>query len=64
MLVWTQNGYLQKWWLKKGTMIGRIGPISHHLGSLLDGIELTVLRAFVCEVIYFDSQVREILVYK
>ena len=49
---------------RPGAMIGRIGHVSHHLGSLLDTIELTVLCAFLCKVRYFDAQIRETLMYK
>ena len=45
-------------------MIGRIGDVLHHLRSLLGAIELYVLYAFVCRVGYFDSQIRETLLYK
>ena len=34
-----------KWWPKKDATIGRIGLVSHHLGSLLGAIELNVLYA-------------------
>ena len=44
-------------------VIGRIGLVSRHLGSLLGSIGLTVLCAFVCEVGHFDAQIRETLVY-
>ena len=43
--------------------IGWIGPLSHHLGSLLGDIELNVLCAFVCRVGYFDTQIKETLLY-
>ena len=36
-------------------VIGWIGVVSHHLGSLLGAIELTFLCAFVCKVGYFDA---------
>ena len=45
-------------------VIGQIDHLSHHLGSLLRGIELTVLCGFVCRVEYFDAQSRENLPYK
>ena len=45
-------------------MIDWIGVVSHHLRSLLDAIELTVLCASVCRVRYFDAQIRETLLYK
>ena len=41
-----------------------IGHVSHHLGSILGAIELTVLCAFICTVGYFDAQIRETLLYK
>ena len=45
-------------------MIGHIGLVSHHLQSLLGAVELTVLCAFVCKVIYLDAQIRSIMLYK
>jgi hypothetical protein len=45
-------------------VIGWIGHISHHLGSVLSAIELTVLCVFVSIVGYFDDQIRETLLYK
>ena len=36
--------------------VGRIGPISHHLGSLLGVVELTISCAFVCRVGYLVAQ--------
>ena len=41
-------------------MIGQIGHFSHHLGSPLGAIELTVLCAYVCKVKYFDAQNRKV----
>jgi hypothetical protein len=41
---------------RQDAMVGRIGPVSHHLGSLLGAIELTVSCAFVCRVGYLDAQ--------
>ena len=38
------------------TLMGWKGVVSHHLQSLLGGIELTVLCAFICKVGYFDAQ--------
>ena len=37
-------------------MIGRIGHVSHHLGSLLGAIGLTDFWVFMCKVGYFDAQ--------
>ena len=45
-------------------MISRIGLVSQHLQSLLSVIELPILCAFICNVGYFDAQIKEILVYK
>ena len=45
-------------------VIGQIGLVSYHLGSLLGAIEPTILCAFVCIVGYFDAQTRETLVHK
>ena len=42
----------------------QIGVVSHHLRSLLGGLELTVLYAFLYRVGYFDSQIRMTLLYK
>jgi hypothetical protein len=62
------------WWAKKDAVIGRpdavvhpIGLVSHHLGRLLDAIELTIcvhLYKFVCRVGYFDAQIRVTVLYK
>jgi hypothetical protein len=38
-------------------MIGWIGFISRHLGSLLGVIELTILCAFVCKVGNLDAHI-------
>ena len=54
----------EKWWPEKDAMIGKIGYISHHLGSLSGAIELIVLCAFVIKVGYFDTQIRETVLYK
>lgn len=40
---------------KKDAIIGWIGHVSYHLGSLVSIIELTVLCALVCKVGYFDA---------
>ena len=40
-------------------MINWISHVSHHLRSLLGGIELTILCAFVFKVRHFDAQIRE-----
>ena len=45
-------------------MIDMIGVVSHHLRSLLDAIESTVLCESVCRVGYFDAQIKETLLYK
>ena len=45
-------------------VIGQMGLVSYHLGSLLGAIEPTILCAFVCIVGYFDAQTRETLVHK
>jgi len=44
-------------------VIGQMGQVSHQLGSLLGAIEFLVLRALVCRVGYFDTQIRETLPY-
>ena len=44
---------------KSDAMIGKIGYVSHHLGSLADAIELTILCAFVFKIGYFDAQIRD-----
>jgi hypothetical protein len=44
-------------------VVGRIGLVSHHLGSLLGAIELVVLCAFRRGVGYFDAPIRETLLY-
>ena len=44
-------------------VIGQIGLVSRHLGSLLGAIGLTVLCAFVCKVGHFDAQIRETFLY-
>ena len=49
---------------KPCVVIGRIGYISHHLGSLLGAIELIVLCAFICKVGYFDAQIKDNPLYK
>ena len=45
-------------------VIGQIGHVPHHLGSLLGGNKLTILCAFVCKVGSFDAQIRKIALYK
>ena len=45
-------------------LMGQIGLVSHHSGSLWGVIELHVLCAFVCRVGYFDAQIKETLSYK
>ena len=45
-------------------MFGWISLVSHHLGSLLGVIELTILCAFISIVGYSDGQIRETLLYK
>ena len=45
-------------------MIGRRGPVSHHLESVLDVVKLVVLCAFICTVGYSDAQIRKTLFYK
>ena len=45
-------------------MVGPIGFVSHHLGSLLSAIKLTALCAFVCRIRYFDAQIKETLLCK
>ena len=60
----------KKWWHGKGcnntldVMIGKIGHVSHHLGSLLGAIELTVLCTLVCIVGYLDVQIKQTLLNK
>ena len=49
---------------RSNAVIGQRDHVSHHLGSLLGAIELTVLCAIVCKVGYFDAQIRETLLYK
>jgi hypothetical protein len=49
------------WWSEKDVMIGWIGLVSHHLGSLLDIIELIIFYTFICKVAYFDAQIWETL---
>ena len=41
--------------VKLDAMMGWIGQVSHHLGSLVGAIELTVLHAFVYQIGYFDA---------
>jgi len=53
----TQKGHNYK----SNAMIGWIGVVSHHLQSLLDVIELTILCASVCKVGYVDAHIRETL---
>ena len=53
---------------KKGSdrldaMIGRIGLVSHHLGSLL-GVIVNHVYPHVCRVGYLDSSIRETVLYK
>jgi len=45
-------------------VIGWIGRLPRHLGSLLGVIELTIFYEFVCRVGYFDAQIKETLLYK
>ena len=45
-------------------MTALINLISHHLGSLLGAIELTILCAFVNWICYLDAQVMKTLLYK
>jgi hypothetical protein len=44
-------------------VIGLIGLVSRHLGSLLGVIRLTILCAFVRKVGHFDAQIKETLLY-
>ena len=45
-------------------VIDQISFVSHHSGSLLGAIELTILCAFTCKEEYFDGQIRETVLYK
>lgn len=45
-------------------MIIRIGVVSHHLRSLLGATRLNILHTFVYLLEYFDTQMRETLLYK
>ena len=48
MVAW--KGRTARW----DAMIGEIGVVSHHLRSIMGVINLTIFRAFVCGVEYFD----------
>ena len=50
--------------MRLDTLIGQIGLVSQHLESILGAIELTISRAFINKVGYFDAQIRETLLYK
>jgi hypothetical protein len=49
---------------RSDTMIGQIGHAAHYLGSPLRAIESTIMCAFVCRVGYFDTRIKETLLYK
>lgn len=48
---------------RSDAVIGWIGHVSVHLGSLLSPNELTILCALVCRVGHFDAQIKEIVLY-